>query len=219
MPHYLLTGAGFTRNWGGPLSSEVAGSLLNELQNYPELTARLRKEPFEYAFQGFTSSSKKSAAQQALQDAVVGLFNRVNKALLDSQLSFEFSSPPVVGFRVMDFLAKFDAIFTLNQDLLIEGHYIENFGAKQGRWSGVGATRNERYHARRAAFWPAQSNMGTFEQLRMARHDATVRQATRIHQLESGAGTTDLNHGQPEVWRCRCVSSAEAVSRLFRIRA
>ena len=135
MPHYLLTGAGFTRNWGGPLSSEVGGSLLGDLQNYPELTTILRKQPFENAFQGFVSGNKRTAAQQAFQDAVVNLFNRLNNALLVT--TFEFRYPPVVGTRVVDFLAKFDALFTLNQDLLIEEHYIQKFGAKQGKWSGV----------------------------------------------------------------------------------
>ena len=135
MPHYLLTGAGFTRNWGGPLSSEVGGSLLGDLQDYPELTAILRKQPFEDAFQGFASGNKQTAAQKAFQDAVVNLFTRLNKALLGA--TFEFRNPPDVGTRVMDFLAKFDALFTLNQDLLIEEHYIRYFGAKQGKWSGV----------------------------------------------------------------------------------
>jgi hypothetical protein len=31
MGQYLLIGAGFSRNWGGPLSDEITGSLLGEL--------------------------------------------------------------------------------------------------------------------------------------------------------------------------------------------
>ena len=125
MPHYLLTGAGFTRNWGGPLSSEVNGSLLGDLQEFPALVEKLRKEPFEYVFQGFTHSGKRTPEQQAFQDAVVRLFQRMNVALLAKSLEL---GPAEVGHRVMDFLAKFDALFTLNQDLLIEGLYREYFG-------------------------------------------------------------------------------------------
>ena len=35
MGRYLLIGAGFSRNWGGPLSEEITGSLLGELHGIP----------------------------------------------------------------------------------------------------------------------------------------------------------------------------------------
>jgi hypothetical protein len=53
MPHYLLVGAGFSRNCGGPLSDEITGSLLGDLHDDPKLSAALRRGPFEDAFQGF----------------------------------------------------------------------------------------------------------------------------------------------------------------------
>jgi hypothetical protein len=37
MPHYLLIGAGFSRNWGGPLSDEITGSLLGDMHDDPGL--------------------------------------------------------------------------------------------------------------------------------------------------------------------------------------
>ena len=45
MPHYLLIGAGFSRNWDGPLSEEITGSLLGELNDDTELAAALRQGP------------------------------------------------------------------------------------------------------------------------------------------------------------------------------
>ena len=39
--------------------------------------------------------------------------------------TFEFSN--YVAFSIKDFLAQFDAIFTLNQDLLLEIHYMQTF--------------------------------------------------------------------------------------------
>ena len=57
MPHYLLLGAGFTRNWGGPLSEEITGSLLGELHDDAELAGALRDGPFEDAFQGFATAT------------------------------------------------------------------------------------------------------------------------------------------------------------------
>ena len=47
MPHYLLLGAGFSRNWGA-LSEEITGSLLSELHDDAELARTLRQGPFEF---------------------------------------------------------------------------------------------------------------------------------------------------------------------------
>jgi hypothetical protein len=135
MPHYLLVGAGFTRNWDGPLSDEITGSLLGELSDYPEIAAALRSGPFEDVFQGFqqpTVTGSAAAGLKRFQDAVTELFARLNKSLLKK--TFEFSSD--VEFSIKRFLAKFDGIFSLNQDLLLEAHYLQTF-ISQGMWSGV----------------------------------------------------------------------------------
>jgi SIR2-like protein len=71
-------------------------------------------------------------SQSRLRDAVVSLFHRLNLALLDE--TFEFSND--VKYQVSQFLAKFDAIFSLNQDLLLECHYLERFPLG-GRWNGA----------------------------------------------------------------------------------
>jgi SIR2-like protein len=135
MPNYLLIGAGFSRNWGGPLSEEITGSLLGELHDDAQLANALRQGPFEDAFQGFgpaTGSPEAVARQQRFQNAVSGVFARLNKTFLAKQ--FEFSND--VEYSIKRFLTRFDAIFTLNQDLLLEIHYMQMFGA-QPRWSGV----------------------------------------------------------------------------------
>jgi hypothetical protein len=54
MPHILLIGAGFSRNWDGPLSEEITGSLLGDLGDDREIANALRSGPFEDAFQGFS---------------------------------------------------------------------------------------------------------------------------------------------------------------------
>jgi hypothetical protein len=43
MGHYLLIGAGFSRNWGGPLSEEITGSLLGKLHDDEEIAGALRR--------------------------------------------------------------------------------------------------------------------------------------------------------------------------------
>lgn len=135
MPHYLLIGAGFTHNWGGPLSEEITGSLLGELHDDAELAKALRDGPFEDAFQGFvpaTGSADTIARQRRFQTAVSGVFSRLNRTFLNKQ--FEFSNE--IEFSVKSFLARFDAIFSLNQDLLLEIQYMQTF-IQQRRFNTV----------------------------------------------------------------------------------
>jgi len=133
MGHYLLIGAGFSRNWGGPLSEEVTGSLLGELHDDIGIANALRRGPFEDAFGGFQphAAANPGAGQIRFQNAVAGLFSRLNKTFLTKD--FEFSKD--VKFSVRAFLARFDAIFSLNQDLLLEIHYIPT--GPHGKWNGV----------------------------------------------------------------------------------
>jgi hypothetical protein len=135
MGRYLLIGAGFSRNWGGPLSEEITGSLLGELHDDLEIANALRRGPFEDAFQGFQLPSAAHSADAKLirfQNAVSGLFSRLNKSFRTKD--FEFNNN--LAFSMKDFLAKFDAIFSLNQDLLLEIHYTQTVGLG-AKWSGV----------------------------------------------------------------------------------
>jgi SIR2-like domain len=135
MPRYLLVGAGFSRNWGGPLSDEITGSLLGELHDDPELASALRRGPFEDAFGGFgpaTGSPEAIARQRRFQNAVFDLFLRLNKTFVAK--NFEFNNS--VELSVKRLLSRFDAIFSLNQDLLLEIHYMQTF-VQQGKWTGV----------------------------------------------------------------------------------
>jgi hypothetical protein len=136
MGHYLLVGAGFSRNWGGPLSEEVTGSLLGELHDDAAIVKALRNGPFEDAFAGFHSpvaAGSAGASQARFQKAVVGLFSRLNKTFV-TMTDFEFTND--VKFSVKRFLAQFDAIFSLNQDLLLEIHYMQTFSTF-GKWNAV----------------------------------------------------------------------------------
>src|SRR5262249_47614776 len=64
---------------------------------------------------------------------IVGLFARLNKTFA-AMTDFEFNSD--VKFSVKQFLARFDAIFSLNQDLLLEIHYMRTFSTF-GKWNAV----------------------------------------------------------------------------------
>jgi hypothetical protein len=134
MPHYLLTGAGFSRNWGGWLANEAFEYLLGapEIDDYLRNVlwgAKLRGEGFEGALsivQSAYASNKSSEAKQRLDrftQAVIGMFNTMQTAF--NKLDYRESE-----LRLQHFLSQFDAIFTLNQDTLLETLY-----AGSVRWS------------------------------------------------------------------------------------
>jgi hypothetical protein len=134
MPHYLLTGAGFSRNWGGWLASEAFEYLLGapEIDAYLRnllWSAKLRGEGFEGALsvvQAVFASSKSTESRQRLYnltEAVIGMFTAMQSAF--NKLDYRDSD-----LRVQRFLSHFDAIFTLNQDTFLETIY-----AGDVRWS------------------------------------------------------------------------------------
>jgi hypothetical protein len=81
--------------------------------------------------------SRNDRTKKPLEDlraAIVGMFNYMNLAFD----GVEFEPQDQMQYLVGDFLRRFDAIFTLNQDLLLERHYpVNNIGASQLRkWHG-----------------------------------------------------------------------------------
>lgn len=148
MTHHLLIGAGFSRNWGGWLASEAFEFLLGcpEITDYPQLAPLLWKHQPTGGFEGALEELQNTCEQDpqndrgpldALQAAVVRMFSDMNNAFMTTT-HWEFQT-----FRdrqVGAFLTRFDSIFSLNQDVLIEHNYIGPGTASIGgirRWDGV----------------------------------------------------------------------------------
>lgn len=138
MTRILLTGAGLSHNWGGWLASEAFEYLLG----CPELDGRTRqllwrsKETgggFEDTLADLEGAADAEGKRRYLDlmAALVGMFNAMGEGFRNRR--FEFRDPPQVHLMVRTFLERFDAIFTLNQDTLIELHYAPTPG---GRWDG-----------------------------------------------------------------------------------
>ena len=134
MNYILLTGAGFSRNWGGWLASEAFEYLLGcqEILGNQYLQDRLwRNLPtggFENALAEVQANFKKNPQSNTqnlldMQRAVTKMFNDMNRGYFDNNV-FEFQH--AIERMVKTFLTKFDAIFTLNQDLLLEHYYINH---------------------------------------------------------------------------------------------
>lgn len=140
----LLLGAGFTRNWGGWLASEAFEYLLG----CPELDDGLRsqlwrnkdKGGFEAVLADLQEEHTKSGRTTPepnlanLQSAIMRMFNDMNEAFSRSEFQFEFIN--LRKYQVREFLVRFDAIFTLNQDTLLEQHYLNGSIELSQRWNG-----------------------------------------------------------------------------------
>jgi hypothetical protein len=128
--HLLLTGAGFTYNWGGWLAKELEGDLLGRLAPSPVLQHLVQNASnFEEALDAARTSLAPDQVR-TLEAAVKESFQAMNAALAERFSMFLGGTE-----RIVDFLVRFDAIFTLNQDLLFEIHY--NAQRKGSRWTGA----------------------------------------------------------------------------------
>lgn len=142
MTFILLTGAGFSRNWGGWLANEAFEYLLGS----PEIDDPVRqmlwnskdKGGFELALANLQQKAARDPEGiiqlKALLAALVGMFNHMNEAFK----SIPFEPQNDARYLIKEFLARFDAIFTLNQDLLLESRYLDaNIALCQNqKWNG-----------------------------------------------------------------------------------
>ena len=130
----LLLGAGFSRNWDGWLASEIDEYLLGD----PALNDQIRSLILKYRLKGGFEAALGELQEQnmdaenlaKLTQAIETMFGRMNRGMIERP--FEFS--PHLDRHVGTFLLKFDAIFTLNQDLLLESKYLEPFQGGTPRW-------------------------------------------------------------------------------------
>jgi len=123
----VLTGAGFSHNWGGRLAREINTAVAMRLQDDNHLADLLHRNPnFEEALielqnEAATSARPGTAERlQKLETAIADAFTTMNSNL--AAASFNFCND--LKYSLPEFLVLFDAIFTLNQDLLLEKHYL-----------------------------------------------------------------------------------------------
>lgn len=152
MNNILLLGAGFSYNWGGWLASEVFEYLLGikEIQDSAYLKSLLWKYKdkggFEAAIGAVKSDNNKPLELSILNNAVYKMFQDMDKGFINLN-SFDFTNSREGGVR--SWLPKFDAIFTLNQDILLERYYLnDNVQLLSNReWNGW-EMPNLQYNAR-----------------------------------------------------------------------
>ena len=141
MSKILLLGAGFSRNWGGLLANEVRSHLVSKLEkNYFLINLLHRSNGFESAFEELRLSYDNNPSKENFenieffQNALKEVFQKMNQAFAKrGQINFSQDRT----FSIVKFLSQFDAIFSLNQDLLLELLYIEHIALEApGKWNG-----------------------------------------------------------------------------------
>ena len=164
----LLTGAGFSRNWGGWLASEAFEYLLGAPEVDDELRRILLADKFkgrgfedtladlQTAFKSFREP-RVGAQVDALTAALVGMFNLMDQAFA----SVRFEPQNDRAFLISEFLARFDALFTLNQDLLLERHYLNGnvLLSASRKWNGWQRPGLKPLHPTSQAFDPQAAVM------------------------------------------------------------
>ena len=146
MAHILLIGAGFSRNWGGWLSDDVTDYLLTcdevrKDQEIRQVLSRFRRSGgFESALSAVQADFLRAGDTtltervRGFQATILRMFADMDRAFSDT--NFEFQND--IRYLVRTFLAKFDAIFGLNQDCLLERHYLNGNVqlTNPARWNG-----------------------------------------------------------------------------------
>ena len=132
IPHILLTGAGFSYNWGGYLAKEAFEYLLGVTEHDEDLrrvlwTDHAKGWGFETTLARLSKEYEENYSPQVEQDfqnmttAVRRMFGDMWLAFGQSTFDNQFDDNRL---GVIRFLSRFDAIFTLNQDTLLETHYL-----------------------------------------------------------------------------------------------
>ena len=144
MPHLVLLGAGFSRNWGGWVASEAFEYLLGcpEIIADPQLRQLLWTHQLSGGFESalaelqspstsFTRQPWSESQLKAFQGAIGRMFTDMNHAFLALN-DMEFLRTDDPQRLVRTFLMKFSAIFTLNQDILLEQFYLVDNVVRHG---------------------------------------------------------------------------------------
>lgn len=147
----LLTGAGFSKNFGGFLASEMWASLLNEVNRVPHPALRevmFEDDKFDYeAIYGrvLTSKSLTKDEKQAFTDSLRQAYAEMNRIICD--YSQRAARCAVFANLISWFAGRPDSddlgfLFTLNQDLLVEAFYRPQPGENCIRIPGL---QNEKW--------------------------------------------------------------------------
>ena len=122
----LLTGAGFTRDFGGFLANEMWALIFNDphIQDYPSVKNLMKREfSYEFIYDEILEGNFSDEEKKSITNAIRSAYEKLDKKLY----SYKHAKHPVSIDDVNKFIARFawnrpqkGFIFTLNQDRFIE---------------------------------------------------------------------------------------------------
>lgn len=127
----LLTGAGFTHNFGAPLAKGMWSLIFNheQIQTSPRVkNLLLRNVDFESVYHSIMEGDYDESEKHAMSVAVASTYEKLDSIVRDWVFRGD-SSHPVNIYGVQKLIDLFPRVnkkgffFTLNQDLFIERHY------------------------------------------------------------------------------------------------
>lgn len=135
--HVLLTGAGFSANWGGKVAGELWDDIYSDeaVLSHNDLRNRLRNTAsFEDALADVYNRDQSDAERRAVEIAIQNSFVRMDSDFFN--IGLRGDNTPHGGQFCRDFLSRMcrdsnkkgrqTFLFTLNQDLLLERMWIDH---------------------------------------------------------------------------------------------
>jgi hypothetical protein len=131
--YILLTGAGFTKNFGCPLAHEMYSEIFNDsrIQSQNRLRSLLLDDfDYESIFHKIISSDYTNEEKKAINDVIFDAYHAIDEIV--TEWNFTSGSPnPVNIYGVNKLIERFSGraadtagfFFTLNQDFFIERHF------------------------------------------------------------------------------------------------
>ncbi|MFH1870271.1 MAG: SIR2 family protein [Pseudomonadota bacterium] len=147
MTNILLLGAGFSKNWGGLLAKEFFEELIGDpmIREDAPSKAVLWRYPNNFE-QALEHVQKTSIAEPTVENinrlhrfegAIRRLFGKMNDIFKGKEFFLRDAEGRRDGSTTPnEFLSRFNKIFTLNQDLLLEIHHFGHPEFMQDSWRG-----------------------------------------------------------------------------------
>ena len=128
----LLTGAGFTHNFGPPLADQLWALILSDPKVQSSERVRqvlLQNADFETVYYEIIEGSFTAEEKEAIEEAIRAVYDDIDRIVID--FSFHVGAPyPINIYNVQKLINAFTGthgepgfLFTLNQDLFLERHY------------------------------------------------------------------------------------------------
>lgn len=173
----LLTGAGFTKPFGGFLASEMWAVILNqtEIRQYPRLrTGMLEELNYETLYDKvLTSNDYAPEEKRAFTDAIRGAYGRMHQNICQDDVRHRSSAAGVCS----SFLVRFAGaerergfFFTLNHDL-----FVERFYSSGDAFIGIPGLHNPRWFNGQL-----RSELGRDDRLRLPQQETVEQERARF---------------------------------------